>query len=36
MNAVTFDTHAAIRNLQDADLRERQAEALVALVRLIP
>ena len=29
MNAVTFDTHAAIRKLQDADLSERQAEALV-------
>ncbi len=29
MNTVTFDTHAAIRRLQDADLSERQAEVLV-------
>ena len=29
MNTVTFDTHAAIRKLQDADLSERQAEVLV-------
>ena len=29
MNTVTFDTHAAIRKLQDADLSEQQAETLV-------
>ena len=29
MNTVAFDTHAAIRKLQDADLSERQAEVLV-------
>lgn len=29
MKAVTFDTHAAIRKLQDANLSEQQAEALV-------
>ena len=29
MNAVTFDTHAAVRKLRAADLSEQQAEALV-------
>lgn len=29
MSTLTFDTHAAIRKLQDADLSERQAEVLV-------
>ena len=29
MSTVTFDTHAAIRRLQGADLSERQAEVLV-------
>lgn len=29
MNAVAFDTHAAVRKLRDADISEHQAEALV-------
>lgn len=29
MNAVAFDTHAAVRKLRDADISERQAEVLV-------
>ena len=29
MNAVTLDTHAAVRKLREADISEQQAEALV-------
>lgn len=32
MNAVTFDTHAAVRELRAADLTEQQAEALVRVL----
>ena len=32
MSVVTFDTHAAVKRLQDAGVGERQAEAFVATV----
>ncbi|MEE2717964.1 MAG: hypothetical protein VX610_11125 [SAR324 cluster bacterium] len=33
MTALTFDTHAAIRELTDAGLDERQAEAVTQVVK---
>jgi len=33
MTALTFDTHAAVRELIEAGLDERQAEAVTAVVR---
>ena len=32
MNTVTFDTHAAVRELRAADFTEQQAEALVRVI----